>query len=67
MVTEVGDSKLTGSSAAFGDFIGLGFLTSNFFVLDFARVLFSFAELPVPSGDSSLRARFYFWSVVVLD
>jgi hypothetical protein len=36
-------------------------------VLDFARVLFSFAELPVPSGDSSLRTRFYFWSVVVLD
>jgi hypothetical protein len=26
IVTEVGDSKLTGSSAAFGDFNGFGFL-----------------------------------------
>jgi len=27
--TDVGDSRLTGSSAAFGDFIGFGFLTEE--------------------------------------
>jgi hypothetical protein len=53
-LTEVGDSRFTGSSAAFGDLIILTFLISGFFVL-YLRVLFIFAEFPnVASGDSFL-------------
>lgn len=55
IVTEVGDSKLTGSSWALGDLIGLGFLVvSTFTVFCLVSILFSFEAPVVASGESSL-------------